>query len=465
MRVGRVIVTVIALAPWWAGCGAHHHSEVSRTAAARHVRAVLTGAHPCPSQRGFTCSTLRVPLDHARQASGTVSLTVGVANVKAAPRGVLLLLTGGPGQPGTPFLTRVQSRLRAELTGYRLVMFDQRGTGKGALDCPALQEAAGASDLTVVPAATVETCARSIGPARRYYSTAETVADIEQLRVALGARRLTLDGVSYGTFVAERYALEYPEHVGRMVLDSVVPQTGPDPLYRAALAGSARVLRSVCAAQRCSWDPASDLAAVVRRVHDGPALLNALVLDSVVAPDYPGVLDDLHAARAGRVGPIESFLAAARRGEAAPARLLSQGLHESTLCLDLARPWDPAAPRAKRKAKLTGAAGSTPETDLYPFDPATAAGNGVAQGCLAWPPTSPPAVPGGASARQLPPVPILLLSGERDLSTPLEWARAEAAMAPRGRLLEVPGAGHSVQLRARDPSVRRALGRFLSAAD
>ena len=59
-------------------------------------------------------------------------------------------------------------------------------------------------------------------------------------------------------------------------------------------------------------------------------------------------------------------------------------------------------------------------------------------------------------------MPILLLSGERDLSTPLPWARAEAALAPDGQLLEVPGAGHSVQLRARDPEVRRLLARFLS---
>ena len=125
-------------------------------------------------------------------------LAVGVSTVKAAPRGVLLFLTGGPGQPGIPFLTRIHTRLRAALAGYRLVMFDQRGTGADALECPALQQAAGASDLAVVPEATVADCARSIGGARRYYVTAETVADIDALRSALGAVRLTLDGVSYG---------------------------------------------------------------------------------------------------------------------------------------------------------------------------------------------------------------------------------------------------------------------------
>jgi hypothetical protein len=37
-------------------------------------------------------------------------------------------------------------------------------------------------------------------------------------------------------------------------------------------------------------------------------------------------------------------------------------------------------------------------------------------------------------------------------------------MAPDGRLLEVPGAGRSVQLRARDPEVLRTIGQFLSGA-
>ena len=381
--------------------------------------------------------------------------------MNSAPRGVLLFLTGGPGQPGTPFLSGTQQELRAAFRGYRLVMIDQRGTGSGALVCPSLQAAAGASDLTVVAPATVSACARSLGAARRYYTTSETVADMEELRVALGAERLTLDGVSYGTFVAERYALSYPTHVARLVLDSVVPHAGVDPLYRAALSASTRVLRSVCAQQRCRWDPAADVAAVVSRFHDGPDILNALVADSVAEPDYPGVLQELHAARGGHPEALERFTAAVRRAEAAPAAVLSQGLHESTLCLELASPWAPAEPSSQRAKTLGALAAAAPQSAFYPFDRATATGNGLARGCIAWPATSPPAVPDGSATARLPSVPVLLLAGERDLSTPLAWARAEAATAPEGHLLEVPGAGHSVQLRARYPAVRRVLARFL----
>ena len=48
----------------------------------------------------------------------------------------------------------------------------------------------------------------------------------------------------------------------------------------------------------------------------------------------------------------------------------------------------------------------------------------------------------------------LLLAGTQDLSTPLEWAKAERAHAPGGRLLVVAGAGHSLQSQDR-PEVER----------
>ena len=48
-------------------------------------------------------------------------------------------------------------------------------------------------------------------------------------------------------------------------------------------------------------------------------------------------------------------------------------------------------------------------------------------------------------------MPTLLLAGDRDLSTPLPWAREQAAHTPHGRLVVVRGAGHSVQSRSPAP--------------
>jgi pimeloyl-ACP methyl ester carboxylesterase len=58
-------------------------------------------------------------------------------------------------------------------------------------------------------------------------------------------------------------------------------------------------------------------------------------------------------------------------------------------------------------------------------------------------------------------VPVLLLAGDRDLSTPLEWARQEAAMAPVHQLVVVAGDGHSVQSRGMTRRVMQVLERFL----
>ena len=140
----------------------------SSTSASTHARPVLADPHLCAGVAGFTCSFLTVPLDHSGHVHGTLRLQVAAGNNAGAPRGVLLFLTGGPGQPGVPFVSRISSRLAPLFPAYRLVMFDQRGTGQfGAIDCPALQKAVGSSDITVPPPAAVRQCAHVIGPDRQ----------------------------------------------------------------------------------------------------------------------------------------------------------------------------------------------------------------------------------------------------------------------------------------------------------
>src|SRR5262249_28768313 len=174
---------------------------------------------------------------------------------------------------------------------YRLVVYDQRGTGAGALRCPALQQAMGSSDLYQPPAPAVRACARALGTGRRFYGTDDVVADMDLLRRALGVDRWALDGVSYGTFVAERYTLAHAAHVSRLVLDSVVPHDAGYELVPIELRAVARVLRLACAQARCSTDPAADLAAVVARYRNGPALLDALTTISIVDPTFRRLSD------------------------------------------------------------------------------------------------------------------------------------------------------------------------------
>jgi pimeloyl-ACP methyl ester carboxylesterase len=422
----------------------------------------LTDQHPCPNLGGFTCSTLTVPLDWRGRVPGTLKLNVAAADNAGADRGVLLFLAGGPGQPGVPSVARIATRLAPVLPAFRLVMIDQRGTGAGAIRCPRLQEEVGTSDIAAPTAAAVRDCAGRLGTARAFYSTRDTVADLDALRNALGVSTWTIDGVSYGTFVAERYAIAHPKNVKALVLDSVLPHSDPqadDPLYLTGLQATARVLRAACSKTQCGFDPAADLAWVVRHGMDGVKLFDLIVTYEFADPDYTAVLSGLHAARQGDPNPLRGLEANVHRAAGAPPELFSAGLHAATLCADLRLPWTSSTPIARRPALLARRVKSLPAKAFWPFTPATATRNGLIATCSQWPPTPP--VPSPPLTSKLPPVPVLLVNGDRDLSTPLEWAREEARRAPRGKLVVVPGASHSIQSREAGNTGRAAVFSFL----
>ena len=420
----------------------------------------LYDATPCPgvagSGFGFTCSTLDVPLDRSGRTPGTLHLRVAASDRTGAPRGVLLVLTGGPGEASLPLIDRIVGRaVAAEQEAYRIVVLDQRGTGAGALDCSSLQRQMGSSDLFPPTTAAVRSCAAKVGAHRPFFGTDDVVADIDALRRALGVDRLALDGISYGTYVGERYALAHPDHVAKLVLDSVVPHVGLSDLAVAEFRATARVLRAAC-----GGGCVSDLAAVVRRYHDGPRLLDALTTDSIVDPTFRQPIDVplvLRRARAGDTTLLGQFLATVHTWNETPAGRLDQGLHASTLCADWRYPWgDSSAPLRGRAPALRRATAKLPAASLYPFDRATASGNGFVKQCLPWSPTEPTPVATGKIT-----VPTLLLNGDRDLSTPLEWARDELKLTTHGKLVVVPGAGHSTQARALSNVGRAAVADFL----
>ena len=115
-------------------------------------------------------------------------------------------------------------------------------------------------------------------------------------------------------------------------------------------------------------------------------------------------------------------------------------------------------PPARRGPALAEATADLTRRQVFPFDAKTAAGDGFTQTCLDWPVTPPgPTTSAGSMLR----VPALLLAGDRDLSTPLEWAREEAAHTPLGKLVIVHGAAHSIQNREPGDQGRKAVFAFL----
>jgi pimeloyl-ACP methyl ester carboxylesterase len=410
----------------------------------------------CPNNPGYGCGELTVPVNRADPSGGEIVLHYIAANNSKAPKGVLLLLTGGPGQPGIALMTKVSARIAYLLDDYRLVMIDQRGTGNSALKCPKLQQEVGSSDITPATQQAVKECADAIGPDLAHYTSADTVDDLEALRAALGVDAWSLDGISYGTYVAQRYAFKYPQHVTKMVLDSVVPVNGVPALYADSLHRTAQVLRDACAATHCAGDPAADVASIVAARHNGVDLFDFLVTASIVEASFEGrsfypVFDLLHQAAAGQVQPLNDAIADLRRGSDPGAQLYSSGLHMATICPELAAPPWAGSPgsRPAALAKATVAA-----SDVWPFDRATAVKQGVVGNCQYWPAAAPPAPVSGKLD-----MPVLLLNGDRDLSTPLPWATGSQKFYTHATLAVISGMGHSVQGRA--PKGDDALKAFL----
>ncbi|MEV6874944.1 alpha/beta fold hydrolase [Amycolatopsis sp. NPDC051128] len=431
-------------------------------------RPKLTDPHPCPGQPGFTCSTLTVPLDHTGRVPGTLDLPVATADNVTAPKGVLLLLAGGPGQGGVGIISRIAGLRLPELAkDYRFVMLDQRGTGAGALRCPGLQAQVGSSDIATPSREAVAECARILGDTAPLYSTDQSVADFDRLRQALGVSKMVVDGVSYGAFTAARYAIAHPGNVSKVVLDSVLPHhaTVSNSLYLTGLTAEARVLREACSvAPACGFDPAEDLAWVVRHrsAADGVKIFDAIVEYEFNDPTYRSqaagdIIGALHAARGGSPDWLDQVVTSYTEENVDPA-VYSTGLHVATLCADQRFPWGTSAtPVALRQPALSLVERTLPAQATWPYTTAVATHQGFIQGCLPWPAER----VGSNPPTRLPDVPVLLLNGDRDLSTPLEWAREEAAQAPQGRLVIVPGESHSIQNRERGHAGRDAVISFL----
>ncbi|PZG44222.1 esterase [Spongiactinospora gelatinilytica] len=431
---------------------------------ATSAKPALTDPHPCADAQGFTCSTLTVPLDHSGKTPGELKLQVATGDNADAPKGVLLLLTGGPGQPSVPFVTALAARLPEVAADYRWVTIDLRGTGANALKCPALQAESVTSDVAPATPAAVRECSRIIGSERAFYRTDDTVADLELLRRALGVRQMTLNGLSYGSRTAAHYAFARPANVRKMVLDSVIPFADPerdDALSLVSMRAHRRVLREACAqVEGCTWDPTEDLAWLVRQRGDGVRLLDLTVVAGFLDPTYSGVIHAMHEARAGDPADLDRMLADMAAAQPQPYEMFSWGLQIATHCADARQPWgDSSTAPHRRQAALERRIERLRPHETYPFDRATAAGVGFVQRCLHWPASRPGSQPPAWSRI---PVPTLLLVGDRDLSTPVEWAQEVAARAPQGKLVVVPNTPHLVQVMEPGRTGRDAISAFLT---
>jgi pimeloyl-ACP methyl ester carboxylesterase len=416
----------------------------------------------CGESNDFACGHLAVPLDPSGGVPGSITLAVRRRRAPVGEaRSAVIALAGGPGQSAIPFAEDFTELLGPILDTRDLIVFDQRGTGYShPLSCHGFEQPGPYRTSEQL----ISSCAKQIGPERAFYTTFDSVADIEAIRQALGYEKLVLYGTSYGTKVAEEYAQEYPQHVEALVLDSVVPPRGPDPLDRSTFEAVPRILRQLCEYHECSHitaNPVGDLARLVRRM--GAGALSGRVIDSSGHPhtihissnelldillggDFDPILRAefpaaVRAADDGDNAPLARLLARAASGESEEGEGIDTPLYYTTTCEEEDFPWSRAASPGQRLAEATTRIGSLPASAIAPFAPANMLDFDELRTCAFWPFATPaPPVVGTA----MPDVPTLILSGADDLRTPTANARAVAAQIPDAHLLVVPNTGHAV---------------------
>ena len=186
------------------------------------------------------CGTLQVPLDYgnARGRWITIALTRLPATERARRLGSIAVNPGGPG--GSGYLMPIEiaaEKPAAKLNKrYDLIGFDPRGVGYSSkVDCPS-----GAADEPSEGAITEQqaraqharqvtanqNCARSHPAFLSALTTGNVARDLDRIRRALGERKLSYFGVSWGSWLGPVYRSLFPGKVGRMWVDSVAP---PDP--------------------------------------------------------------------------------------------------------------------------------------------------------------------------------------------------------------------------------------------
>ncbi|MGK4579793.1 alpha/beta hydrolase [Kitasatospora sp. HPMI-4] len=189
------------------------------------------------------CTTVQVPLDYGRPHGEQI--TVAVSRIPSERpelrRGVLLLIPGGPGGSGLNSPSSAVKRLpQAVRDAYDIVSFDPRGVGRSTpVSCRLAHEDLAMANLRPWPdpdggvTRNLETarriataCADNGGPVLRSISTRNEARDIDRIRQALGERKLSAWGTSYGTYPGAVYATMFPQRTDRVVLDS---NDDPDP--------------------------------------------------------------------------------------------------------------------------------------------------------------------------------------------------------------------------------------------
>ncbi|HEY2344823.1 MAG TPA: alpha/beta hydrolase [Xanthomonadaceae bacterium] len=420
------------------------------------------------------CTKMQVPEDWDQPQGRRIDLAIAWVPARSADApDPVFMIAGGPGQSALDSYPSVASAFDETLKKRSVILVDQRGTGhSNPLACENKQgkkmseeeQQAAENDPAAIRKLTEE-CRDTLAKKAdlRLYTTTDALRDLDAVRAAIGAEKIDMVGISYGTRVAQQYARTYAAHTRAVVLDSVAPNElifGND---------FARNLDDALALEfkRCAGVPAC-----AQRMGDPKAQLDSLLAQLKAHPQPVEYRDPL----TGEYTP-----GTLTRGDVAlVARLYAyEPIALATLPLSLSEAMKGHYESLKAQSKLvSGDLGDSmmagmqlsvicaEDADGRKVDPALAdsvLGNQMLEilkeQCAIWPRGQRPADFHDPLVSDLP---ILVLEGEFDPVTPPRYGEQVVKNLKNGRLLVLRGQGHNVIGVGCMP---RLMARFLDTAN
>ncbi|GAA2528106.1 alpha/beta hydrolase [Pilimelia columellifera] len=418
------------------------------------------------AKRGAQCGYVTAPLDYAKPDGEKIQLAVSRIKHKtadAAAQGPMLVNPGGPGGSGLTLSVLGERVPGGAGDAYDWVGFDPRGVGesKPAISCdpqvfaynrPEYVPSTKAIEVANLKRAKAyaEACRRSGGALLNNIETVDTIRDMETIRVALGADRISFYGFSYGSYLGQVYATMFPKRIHRMVIDGVVDHR--NVWYKANL--NQNIAFDANVKTFFQWIAQNDtvykLGPTGREVEKryyatsvqlgrkpaGGLIGSSEFADMFLPAGYSqGRWKAIAAAFSGWVNNQDEAAAAALKAAYdyanGPGDDNSYAVYLSVQCTDIQ--WPKWSRQKKDNAKVHAKA---------PFY--TWANNWFNAPCMYWPAKA--GKPVKVDPRKAPPV--LIINEERDAATPYGGALQARKIFPKSALISTPGGTqHSVSLR------------------
>lgn len=206
----------------------------------------LAWSSDCGDYTGYVknleCADVTAPLDYAHPNGTKIKLKISrVKHTAAKSQGALLINPGGPGGEGVPWSAVASQRLDPKVAAqYDLIGFDPRGVSQSTPELNCDEHYFKAPRLDTVPGSSADeaaylakakgyaqACGKKYGAnVLKHMNTRDAARDMDTIRAALGQKKISYLGFSYGTYLGSAYATLFPNHVRHLVLDSMIGPNG-----------------------------------------------------------------------------------------------------------------------------------------------------------------------------------------------------------------------------------------------